>query len=125
MKYLLESCGIASDKGINMTKCQPNRVVTAAALAQKVLDLWTRDEDCHRERELQQVLFQTRLAARSIDTTSIEAEKTELVGAIIESMDRERTIGNGHTQGLRSGVWLDLLGHLSSGDSASFSSSIN
>jgi hypothetical protein len=104
-----------------MRKHPPVPAVPAAVLAQRVLDVCITNDDASIETELNQVLCQTRLAMMKLEVAGIESERQELISAIAESMNRKRKTGNG-VQEPRFGVWVDLLRHLSTGETASSSS---
>ncbi len=104
-----------------MPKYQSVPAVPAAVLAQRVLDVCITNDDASIETELKQVLCQTRLAMMKPEVAEIESERQELISAIAESMNRKRMTGNGVVRGPRFGVWVDLLRHLSAGESASSS----
>lgn len=93
--------------------------VPAAVLAQRVLDVWLTNDNGSLETQLKQVLCQTRPATIKTEPDGTESERQELVRAIAKSMDRERKAWNGAGQEPRFGVRVNLLRHLSVGDSAS------
>jgi hypothetical protein len=102
-----------------MPKSQSVPAVPAAVLAQRVLDVWITNDEAGLETELKQVLGRTQPTAVRVETAGIESERQELIHAIAMSMDKERKTWNGVAQEPRFGVWVDLLRHLSAGESAS------
>jgi hypothetical protein len=104
-----------------MPKHQSVPASPAALLAQRILDVCITNDDAGIETELKRVLFQTRTVIMGTETTGIESERQELVRAIAESMDRKRNTWAGVVREPRFRVWVDLLRHLSAGDSASSS----
>ncbi len=104
-----------------MPKRQTVSVVQAAVLAQRLLDLWMTKNDEGLERELKQVLRQTRFATTGTATPSIESERQELIREIAERMDREREPWSAPIQAPRFQVWINLLRHLATCDSGSSS----
>jgi hypothetical protein len=104
-----------------MPKYRSAPAVPAAVLAQRVLDVCITNDDASIETELNQVLCHTRLAMMKLEVAGVESERQELISAIAESMNRKRKTGNGVVQEPRFGVWVDLLRHLSAGESASSS----
>lgn len=103
-----------------MAKYQPI-LVPAAVLAQRVLDVCTTNDNAAIDIELKQALCHTRQVTRGSETTAIEAERRELVRAIAMSMNRKRKMWNGVVREPRFGVWVNLLRHLSAGESVSSS----
>jgi hypothetical protein len=95
--------------------------VPAAVLAQRVLDVWITNDDASLETELKHVLYR----ARPAEMTVVESERQELIRAIAKSMDRGRKTRSEAAQEPRCGVWVDLLRHLSVGESASTESAPN
>jgi hypothetical protein len=95
--------------------------VPAAVLAQRVLDVWITNDDAGLETELKRVLYRTGPA----EMTVVESERQELISAIAQSMDRERKTRSEAAREPRCGVWVDLLRHLSVGESASPASAPN
>jgi hypothetical protein len=102
-----------------MPRLHPVPAVPAAALAQRVLDVWITNDSTGLENELKQILYQTRPSKTTTDPVGIESERHELIRAIAKSMDRDRKTWSGAAGEPRFGVWVNLLRHLSAGDSAS------
>jgi len=102
-----------------MPRFHPVSSVPAAVLAQRVLDVWITNDNAGLENELKQILYQPRPATMKTEPEGIESERHELIRAIARSMDRERNTWRGASREPRFGVWVNLLRHLSAGDSAS------
>jgi len=102
-----------------MTRFHPVPAVPAAVLAQRVLDVWITNDKAGLETELKQILYQTRPTTVKTEPEGLESERHELIRAIAKSMDRERETWRGAAGEPRFGVWVNLLRHLSVGDSAS------
>jgi len=125
-EFSLEFMRIQSEKRVSMPSFEAFPAVPAAVLAQRVLDVWITNDDASLETELKRVLYRTRPATMElIEVTGVESERQELIRAIALSMDRGRKTRGEAAQEPRCAVWIDLLRHLSVGESASPASAPN
>lgn len=92
--------------------------VPVTVLAQRVLDVCITNDNDLIETELKKILHLARPSAMGLET-GMESERQDFIRAIAARMNRQRKQSRSVVQDSRFPIWVDLLRHLSAGESAS------